>query len=164
MREALISVKPTFVERFLAGEKSVELRKRSVALSPGSRLWIYSTLPKGCMEAVAEVNRVVVGTPWDIWDKYQDALGLSKSTYSDYVNGASTISAIVTKSIWNLPAKMDLSMLKSQVPGFHPPQFIKYMTDSDPVLISIIRFLFLNVSEEYLKEIGLTKKAAYPMA
>jgi len=164
MREALISIKPTYVEKFLTGEKSVELRKRTVTLSSGSRLWIYSTLPKGCMEAVAEVNRVVVGTPGQIWDKYRDALGVSKSTYSEYVYGASTISAIVTKSIWNLPAKMDLSMLRSQVPGFHPPQFIKYMTDSDPVFMFIIRFLFSNASEERLRDIGLTKKIEYLLA
>ncbi len=161
MREALISIKPTYVERFLAGEKSVELRKRTVTLSPGSRLWIYSTLPKGCMEAVAEVNRVVVGTPGDIWDKYRDALGVSRSTYLEYVKGASAISAIVTKAIWSLPEEMNLSMLRSQVPGFHPPQFIKYMADSDPVFMAIMRFLYANSTEKYLREIGLTKKLAY---
>jgi len=160
MHEALISIKPTYVRKFLAGEKSVELRNRTVTLSSGSRLWIYSTLPRGCMEAVAKVNRVVVGTPGEIWHKYRDSLGVSWSTYIEYVNGASAISAIVTKAIWSLPVEMDLSMLRSRVPGFHPPQFIKYMADSDPVFMTIIRFLYANSSEEYLRDIGLTKKVA----
>ena len=158
MHEALISIKPTYVRKFLAGEKSVEVRNRTVTLSPGSRLWIYTTLPRGCIEAVAEVHRVVVGTPSEIWHRYSDSLAVSRTIYLEYVNGASAISAIVTKAIWSLPVEMNLSMLRSRVPRFHPPQFLKYMADSDPVFITIVRFLYANANEEYLQKIGLTKK------
>jgi predicted transcriptional regulator len=155
MHEALISIKPPYVRKFLAGEKSVEIRNRTVNLSPGSRLWIYSTLPKGCVEAVAEVCQVVVGTPSEIWHKYSDSLAVSKSTYLQYVNGASSVSAILTNCVWHLPVEVNLSMLRSMVPMFHPPQFLKYMSDSDPVLLSIVRFLRAGTNEEYLQKIGI---------
>ncbi len=160
MREALISIKPAYVRMFLGGEKSVEIRNRTVNLSPGSRLWIYSTLPKGCVEAVAEVGRVVVGTPSEIWQQYSDSLAVSKSSYLRYVNGASSVSAILTKRVWRLPIEVNLSMLRSRVPRFHPPQFLKYMADSDPVFLSIVRFLSAGTNKEYLQRIGLTKKCS----
>ncbi len=155
MREALISIKPPYVKMFLGGEKSVEIRNRTVNLSPGSRLWIYSTLPKGCVEAVAEVGCVVVGTPSEIWRQYRDHLSVPKSKYLQYVNGSLAVSAIITKRVWRLPVEVNLSMLRSRVPGFHPPQFLKYMSDSDPVFLSIVQFLYDNTNEEYLQRIGL---------
>lgn len=156
MHEALISIKPAYVRMFLGGEKSVEVRNRTVNLSPGSRLWIYSTLPKGCVEAVAEVDCVVVGTPSKIWQEYGDYLSLSKSKYLQYVNKSQTVSAILTKRVWSLPVEVNLSMLKSRVPRFHPPQFLKYMSDSDPVFLSIVQFLRDGTNGEYLDRIGIT--------
>lgn len=157
MREALISMRPTYVRKFLAGEKSVELRSRSVNLSPGSRLWMYSTLPRGCVEAVAKVRRVEVGTPSAIWDRYGDSLAVSKATYASYVNGSRSVSAILIDRVWPLPVELTLSMLRLRVPRFQPPQFVKYMADSDPLFINIVRLLSAGASSDYIEQIGLTK-------
>ena len=158
MNEALISIKPRYVRRMLDGEKSVEIRNRTVNLTPDSRLWIYSTLPKGCIEAVAEVGGVEVGTPPAIWHKYGDSLCISQTSYKLYVNGASSVSAIKIKKVSQLPSALSLSMLKLWVPGFHPPQFLKYMADSDPLFLGIVRLLYASTNSEYIEEIGLTKK------
>lgn len=154
MHEALISIRPPHVRKFLAGEKSVEIRSRTVNLSPRSRLWIYTTLPEGCVEAVAEVRRVVVGSPSEIWKKYSDSLAVTKSTYLDYVNGALSVSAILMNCVWRLPLKVNLSLLRSGVPTFHPPQFLKYMDDSDPIL----QFLCAGTNGDYLKKVGFIQK------
>ena len=158
MNEALISIKPRYVRRMLDGEKSVEIRNRTVNLRQESRLWIYSTLPKGCIEAVAEVGRVEVGTPPAIWHKYGDSLGISETAYRQYVNGASSVSAISIRRVSQLPSALSLSMLRMRVPGFHPPQFLKYMADSDPLFLGIVRLLYASTNSEYIEEIGLTKK------
>ena len=160
MNEALISIKPRYVRRMLDGEKSVEIRNRTVNLTPESRLWIYSTLPKGCIEAVAEVGRVEVGTPYAIWHKYGDSLCISETTYRLYVNGASRVSAIKITKVSQLPSALSLSMLKICVPGFHPPQFLKYMADSDPLFLGIVQLLCASTNSEYIEEIGLTKKCS----
>jgi len=160
MHEALISIRPTYVRKFLAGEKSVEIRNRTVNLAPGSRLWIYSTLPRGCIEAVAEVHSVDLGSPADIWHRHRDALAVTRTTYLKYVNGASIVSAILTRCIFRLPIQLNLALLRERVPKFHPPQFLKYMEDSDPVFIRILELLSTGANEAYIQEMGLTKKCS----
>jgi len=160
MREALISIRPTYVRKFLAGKKSVELRSRTVNLMPGSRLWMYSTLPRGCVEAVAEVRRVEIGTPSAIWDRHGGSLAVSKATYASYVNGSRSVSAILIDRVWPLPVKLTLSMLRLRVPTFQPPQFVKYMADSDPLFINIIRLLSAGASSDYIQQIGLKSQSS----
>ena len=157
MHDALISIKPTYVEKLLSGVKVVEIRNRSVNLQPGSRLWIYSTLPKGCVQAVAQISRVEVAAPVAIWHQYSRKLGVPKRKYNRYVNGATEISAILVKRIWKLPFDLSLQYLRGKVPGFHPPQFLKYMNETDPLLSTIVGFLFKNSGIEYCEKIGLKK-------
>lgn len=155
MHEALISIKPSYVDKLLTGKKSVEIRNRSVRLASDSRLWIYSTLPKGCIEAVAQVRGVEVGAPSEIWERHNESLALSQSTYRHYVNGASKVSAILMGRIWRLPVELSLSMLRSHIPNFHPPQFLRYMADADPLLTGIVSLLNILGDSDYL---GLTQK------
>jgi len=144
MYDALISMKPTYVEMLISGDKAVEIRNRSVNLQPNSRIWIYSTLPKGCVQAVAQVLRVEVGSPVSIWRKHHCSVGISKRIYYHYVNGSSAVSAILVKRIWKLPFDLSLKYLRNRVPGFHPPQSLRYMNDDDPVLSAIVDFLKTN--------------------
>ena len=160
MNEVIISIKPSYVVNFLSGEKSVEIRNRSVRLTSGSRLWIYSTLPKGCIEAVAQVRKVEVGSPSIIWERYNESLALSRSTYTRYVNGSSKVSAILVGRIWKLPVDLSLSMLRSHIPDFHPPQFLRYMADSDPLFTGIVSLLYALSDSNYLQTIGIKQKPA----
>lgn len=159
MFDALISIKPIYVQKLLSGEKAAELRNRRVNLQPGSRLWIYSTLPSGCLETVAKVSGVQVGAPGAIWEQFGSHLGVSEKNYRRYVNGSNKVSAIFVKRVQELPLSLSLQRLKSQVPGFHPPQFLKYMCESDPVLSAIIDLLLPNSNPDYFKELGLQHSA-----
>ena len=64
MSDAIISIKPRHVDNILSGNKTVELRTRSINLPSGSRLWVYTTLPVGKVEmskfekAVAAIGHV----------------------------------------------------------------------------------------------------------
>lgn len=156
MHDALISIKPTYVDKLLSGEKAVEIRNRPINLPSGSRLWIYSTLPMGCVQAVAHVRRVEVGSPLTIWRQYSASLGVTKIKYNSYINGSAKVSAILVKRIWKLPFNLPLQCLRDLVPGFHPPQFLKYMNESDPLLSAIVDFLFKSSGIKYCEQIGLT--------
>lgn len=151
MHEVLISIKPSYVGSFLSGKKSVEIRNRTVRLTSGSRLWMYSTLPKGCIEAVAQVRGIEVGLPSKIWERYYKSLALSQTTYTRYVNGSSMVSAISVGRIWRLPVELSLSMLKSRIPGFHPPRSLRYMADSDPLFKGIVNLLNTLTNSDYLE-------------
>jgi predicted transcriptional regulator len=132
MSNALISIRPKFVRMILCGEKSIEIRNRPVNLQPGTRLWIYSTLPKGCLEAVACVQLIQFDTPEKIWKHHQNEIGISRREFISYVNGSRKITAIFLQGASRLIPSITLSDLRSEIIGFHPPQFFKRIKTSSP--------------------------------
>ena len=137
MYDALISIKPFYVEKIINGNKVVEIRNRKVQILSGSRLWIYSTLPKASIQIFAYVQKVDIESPSLIWRKYKKFIGISKDIFDTYVNGSEFISAIVVENIIKLPIEITLNKIRKEVPGFQPPQFLKYMKKDDPVLSAI---------------------------
>jgi len=138
MINALISIKPQYVKMILSGDKSVEIRNKPVNLEPGTCLWIYSTLPRGCLEAVARVQLIGFNLPKVIWNHYCEKIGISHKAFLSYVNGSSTISAIFLEQISELKPPLTLSDLRSEIQGFHPPQFLKRIENVSPFL-SLLR-------------------------
>lgn len=134
MLDALISIKPKYVEMLISGKKNVEIRSRNIRLPSGSRLWVYSTLPVGCITAVAQVHAVERRAPLDAWDMHHSGIGVTKEKFEHYVNGSKVVSAIIVNRIWSLPCSLSLKSLKKEVVGFHPPQFVKFMNNGDPLL------------------------------
>jgi len=132
MSNALISIKPKYVRMILCGEKSIEIRNRPVNLEPDTRLWIYSTLPKGCLEAVASVQLIKFDSPNMIWKHHQNKIGISRRAFLSYVNGSRKITAIFLKNASRLMPSLTLSDLRSEILGFHPPQFFKRIEASSP--------------------------------
>lgn len=144
MTDALISIKPEFVDKIVNGQKTVEIRTRKVQLDKNSKLWIYTTLPKGSVQVLTYVKHVDFGHPTTIWSKYGSSIGISRKTFDQYVNGSKSISAIVTEGTCKLPYEISLQNIRSIVPDFQPPQFIKRMDDEDPVLMAILKILSEN--------------------
>ena len=70
MDQAIISFKPHYAELILSGDKTVELRNRTVRLKSGTTIWIYATQPVGRIVAKAKVRTVFHGGPAEIWDRY----------------------------------------------------------------------------------------------
>ena len=141
MNDALISIKPKYVDKILNGQKAVEIRTRKVNLHKNAKLWIYSTLPKASIQTVAYVKRVDIDFPELIWEKHCTSIGVSKDYFDKYVNGSYKISAIVTDKICKLPLEISLEKIRNRFPGFHPPQFIRFMSENDPLLKAIIDIL-----------------------
>lgn len=132
MSDALISIKPEYVKMILCGEKSIEIRNRPVKLEPHTRLWIYSTLPKGRLEAVASVQLIKFDSPSVIWKHHYKRIGISWRAFLSCVNGSRRISAIFLKDVCRLMPSLALSDLRSAVQGFHPPQFLKRIEAASP--------------------------------
>ena len=132
MSDALISIKPEYVKMILCGEKSIEIRNRPVKLEPHTRLWIYSTLPKGRLEAVAIVQLIKFDSPSVIWKHHYKKIGISWKVFLSCVNGSRRISAIFLKDVCSLMPSLALSDLRSGIQGFHPPQFLKRIETTSP--------------------------------
>jgi predicted transcriptional regulator len=135
MNNFLISIKPIYVHRMLSGEKSIEIRRRSVNLPDGALLWIYATLPLGCILAVAVVECIMSDKPHKIWSKYAPQIGIGEDEYATYVRNCNRISAIKIRSIDKIDPSIPLSLLKSRVKGFHPPQFMTRLNKDNPLLV-----------------------------
>lgn len=81
--KALISIKPEYVEKILAGDKVYEYRKTKFRKDIDSII-IYSTSPE--MKVVAEVKVVgiIEGSPESVWEKTRTGAGIDKAAYDRY--------------------------------------------------------------------------------
>jgi predicted transcriptional regulator len=120
--DALISIKPKYTDKIISGEKTIEIRRRSVNLCAGTRLWIYSTLPVGAIAAFATIEDVFCSTPNAIWDKYHSVTALSSAEYRDYTSGCKIVSAIKLTEVFQIKP-ISLFQLRISNPMFFPPQF-----------------------------------------
>lgn len=123
--DILISVHPRHVDSMVRGKKTVELRRRSLKLTVGCRVWIYSTLPRGAVEALGIVRTVVVACPSAIWRDYGRQSGITKAEFDAYYEGANTAYAIVFSSVDRLISTFALADIRQNLTNFHPPQFFK---------------------------------------
>ncbi len=122
MRDALISIHPEHVKSILGGGKTVEVRRRRIRIPPGSRLWIYSTLPSGKVEAVATVVATEAGSPEEIWRKVGAVSGTSFDRFEAYSRGRAEIHILWLSNVRKLREAPSLEELRSEIPGFMPPQ------------------------------------------
>ena len=148
MNNVLISIKPKYVSRMLKGEKSIEIRRRSINLPDGANLWIYATLPVGSIFAVAVVEYILCDNPSKIWSKFASHIGVDEGEYVNYVKNCNKVSAIKLKSINKIEPTLPLSWLKTQIKGFHPPQFIAKLNKNNPLL----KYLTNNTTHSQIKD------------
>lgn len=122
MSDALISIKPRFVDQIVSGVKTVEIRRRRMNMPAGTHLWIYSTKPAACVRAVARVRDTVTDLPSNLWQLIANASSVSKSDYLAYVAGSPSVTAIFLEHVEELDPVLELAKIRTKIPDFHPPQ------------------------------------------
>lgn len=127
---ALISIKPKYAEAILAGRKTVELRRRVPFLVPGTRLYIYSTLPVGAVVGAVTLVDVVRSTPEAIWDEYSAQAEIGKDDYDAYFSGTDEAVGLVLANIQRV-APVTIAALRMLRPRFHPPQVLVRLTQDE---------------------------------
>ncbi len=132
--DIVISVQRKFVERILAGKKAAELRRRAPRIQPGCRVWIYTTAPEAMISVCVTVDRVVKGTPHEIWQRHQATLGVSFDEFEAYFADTDSACAIFFKQVEDVSPGVALSEIRSRSKGFHPPQFFKRLEEGSPEL------------------------------
>ncbi len=89
-REAcLFSIKPEFAIKILSGKKKFEYRKIKTA-KYFSRMIVYATHPIRRIIGEARVDRILSGTPSDIWNVTGKESGISQEFFMDYFNNILT--------------------------------------------------------------------------
>lgn len=132
--DILISVRQTYVLSMLNGTKTAELRRKTFNILPETRVWIYSKLPRGHVEAMAIVDQVIAAPPHRLWRCYAGRIAISRSDFDAYLSGVDLGCAILFAEIRRLKAALSLSDIKDHSSSFHPPQFFTRLATDDPEL------------------------------
>ncbi len=129
--DILISLAPGYTRAILEGRKTVELRRRRMRVSAGTRIWLYSKAPTARVEGTACVQLIYEADPKRLWSKYSDVVGISRAEFDKYFRGCAKGYAIVLGSACAIAPSLDLATMRNKVAGFHPPQFFKRLGASD---------------------------------
>jgi predicted transcriptional regulator len=130
----LISVDYTYVLKMKLGIKTAELRRRRPRIKPGTRVWIYSKLPRGHVELVATAEDVVAASPRKLWNLYEERLAVTPSEFKAYLHGVEFACAILLGNIQPLQPAVNLNALRRVSENFQPPQFFKRLVPRCPEL------------------------------
>ena len=130
----LISVERKYVARMLSGNKTIELRRRRLRLSVGTKVWIYSTSPHALVEAVAEIANIVSDSPQRLWEQYKHQTGVTKEEFDSYFSNSTTGWAVVLQDIQPMKKTVPLAILRRHSRKFHPPQFFMRLHEGSNTL------------------------------
>jgi len=128
--DAIISIRPGYVDAILDGTKTIELRRRVPELSSGTRLWIYATRPTAAVVGVATVSDISRARPNTIWRKHRDKAGIDYASFMEYFRGAQEAVAILLATVKRV-GPITIEELRQVRDRFHPPQVLLRLTRAE---------------------------------
>ncbi|MBB5576976.1 MULTISPECIES: ASCH domain-containing protein [Rhizobium] len=124
---AIISIRPKFVQAIVSGVKTVEVRRRIPPIQAGTTLWIYATLPIGAVVAVAVAVQIFRGHPDELWASFGAETGITKEDFDSYFEGTASGVCIYLGHVREI-SPIPIRQLRSMRVGFNPPQVISKIT------------------------------------
>lgn len=128
--EAIISIRPTFADAILSGNKTVELRRRIPPVEVGARLWIYATRPVAAVVGIAIIDAIFRGTPQAVWETYSDRIAINRGDFDRYFEGSREAIGIRLSKVQSTQP-IGIEQLRAWKEGFHPPQVLSRITASE---------------------------------
>ena len=125
-RAVILSIRPQHTSRIMAGEKTVELRRRfPVSLPKGTIAYIYSTSPEQAMVGHAGIGGVRQLDVEEIWQRHADAACVEREDFDRYFDGLDRGFAIEFENARRFGKPLSLSFLRERF-EFKPPQSFLY--------------------------------------
>lgn len=81
--DAILSIKPQFVEEIVAGRKKFEFRKKGFK-EPVNRIFVYASSPVCRIVGEFVLGTVLEGNPDSIWSKTHNYAGVSRQYFDEY--------------------------------------------------------------------------------
>jgi len=134
VEDILISVEDRYARNMLGGSKTVELRRRALRISPGTRIWVYTKLPKGKVELVAVVDKIESDFPANLWARYGTNVAISLGEFESYFANVRIGYAIIFRDVIPVSPGVELDTLRRAYSAFNPPQFFKRLAKDSPEL------------------------------
>jgi predicted transcriptional regulator len=132
--QALLSIKPKFVEKIFNGEKKFEFRKVVFANKTISTVIIYATMPVGKIVGEFEIDEIIEDNPNNLWNITKEFAGIEKNFFDKYFEGREKGFAIKIKDFkeYDIPINpIDFS------DNFVAPQSFKYIRGGCKVIREI---------------------------
>lgn len=119
-----LSIHPKYVDAILAGEKSIELRRRKPRISEGPAL-IYATSPRKELVSFAWIESVTQAPLGLLWHTAKDSASVTRSEFYDYFRGLDQGTALhlcrvepfanaITVSSSNIPTRPRYPLCRQQ--------------------------------------------------
>lgn len=124
----VISIKPDYMNKILAGSKKIELRKSSPKVNANDVLVLYSTNPVKAIVGFCKVKYIIKTTPDEMWNLYSRDLGIEQTDFNNYYAESNNAIGIVLEEATRLKKEIPLSIVKRLFPNFSPPQTFKYFS------------------------------------
>lgn len=137
-QDILISVRHDHAVNMLNGTKTAEVRRRALRVRSGTRIWVYSKLPRGHVELVAVVEEAVVASPRRLWNLYHSRVAITQAEFRSYLSGVNVACVVLLRDVQPLQPTLGLAAIRRVSKGFHPPQFFKQLAPQGPELRSLI--------------------------
>lgn len=95
---AILSIKPKFVEEIFKGNKLYEYRK-AVFKRPVDKVYIYSSRPVCRIVGEFRIKTIISNTPEKLWDETKEFSGISRYFYDSYFEGKQVAYALQIKDV-----------------------------------------------------------------
>lgn len=147
---ALLSIKPEFGEKILAGEKQYEFRRTTFSDADSiDFIYLYASSPVMKIIGGFTHQRIIEASPEELWNLFGDQSGIEeRERFMDYYEGAETGYAIEIDTIHRLPEPITPTELFEE---FVPPVSFYY---PGPEMDATLR--------EYFPESAETKMTRLP--
>ncbi len=125
-RDVVLSIKPVYSEKILAGQKTVELRRRFPVSAPnGTLAYIYSSSPVKAMVGTASIRDVLKLPVEQIWSEFESTAFIERPLFDKYFDGLDHGYALVFDDVRSFSRPFPLNELREKF-GFEPPQSFLY--------------------------------------
>lgn len=120
----VLSIRPTYVQRILSGDKTIELRRRFPSVLDRMAL-IYSTSPVQAIVATARLHAVQPLRVSQLWRIYGRDAAVTRAEFDAYFDGTDVGCALMLRDVVRLQNPMHLTDLAEKF-EFSPPQSYCY--------------------------------------
>lgn len=123
----LLSIKPKYADRIMAGSKKFEFRKVIFRHPDVHEIVIYSSSPVKKIVGTCTIRSVVAHDPLTLWEHCKEAAGIGEEDFFAYFEGRKRGYAIEIGMTDPLERPVDPKVCD---PEFIPPQSFQYVDDT----------------------------------
>lgn len=122
-----LSLKPSFAEMIMSGDKTVELRRIRPRALPGTMAFIYASSPVMELIGTSIIEEISIATPREIWRLHGPATGLKWRGLTDYFHDVDHGVAISLGTPTRFEQPVSLERVRGYLGESAPPQSFRYI-------------------------------------